>query len=316
MPRHTASAEMIQWLLAGDVAIQYQVHRDLLGKDDRRLQARIAAEGWGAQFLARQNPDGSWGKGFYQPKWTSSHYTLLDLRTLELPPDNALARQSVDGILKDWRKPDGGVGPGKTIEESDVCLNGMFLNYACYFGAEEAQLRRVVDFILGEQMGDGGFNCMRNRSGARHSSLHSTLSVLEGFLEYRKGGYGYRSDDIERVVLASREFILMHRLFRSDHTGEIIRRDFLQLSFPPRWKYNILKALDYFRAAGVPWDPRMADAIDVLLSRRLPDGRWRLNAAHPGEVHFTMEQAGQPSRWNTLLALRVLKAYGAAHAKA
>ena len=92
--------------------------------------------------------------------------------------------------------------------------------------------------------------------------------------------------------------------------GEIIRRDFLQLSFPPRWKYNILKALDYFRAAGVPWDPRMADALAFLLSRRLPDGRWRLNAPHPGQVHFVMEQAGQPSRWNTLLALRVLKAYG------
>jgi len=302
--------DVLDWLLEGDVAIQYQVRRDLLGDDDTGLRERIASEGWGRQYLQLRHPDGSWGRGFYQPKWTSSHYTLLDLRTLELPPDNPPARLSIAAILESERKPDGGIGPGKTVSGSDVCVNGMFLNYACYFGTDTRRLHPIVDFLLGQTMRDGGYNCRSNHSGARHSSLHSTLSVLEGFHEYRRTGDRYRAAEVEAAVASSREFILMHRLFRSDHTGEVIHPAFLQLPFPPRWKYNILKALDYFRAAGAPGDPRMADAIAELESRRGADGRWRSNAAHPGEVHFVMEPAGQPSRWVTLLALRVLGAYG------
>ena len=197
------------------------------------------------------------------------------------------------------------------ITGSDVCIDGMFLNYACYFGAPPELLASVVNFILGQQMADGGFNCQRNRSGARHSSLHSTLSVLEGILEYARHGYVYRAADLEKVAAESREFILQHRLFKSDHTGEIIRRDFLQLAFPPRWKYNILRALDYFQAAAAPWDERMADALAVLLAKRKADGRWLAEAAHPGATHFVMEAPRKPGRWNTLMALRVLKRYGA-----
>lgn len=82
---------------------------------------------------------------------------------------------------------DGGIGPGKSQAVSDVCVNGMFLNDASYFG--EAEDMRVVDFILAQRMPDGGFNCQLNRSGAHNSSLHSTLSVLEGIQEYAQQGY-------------------------------------------------------------------------------------------------------------------------------
>ena len=183
----------------------------------------------------------------------------------------------------------------------------MFLNYATYFGAPENELESVVDFILAQRMTDGGFNCRLNRSGARHSSMHSTLSVLEGISEYVQNGYNYRITELQHAAEEGREFLLRHRLFKSDRTGLIIRQDFLRLSYPPRWKYNILRALDYFRASGAPWDPRMSDAVAELVSRRRADGRWLLASAHRGETHLTMETAGQPSRWNTLLALRVLK---------
>lgn len=303
--------EILRWLEAGDVAIRYQVGRDLLGKDDPTLQARIAREGWGARFLACRNRDGSWGERFYQPKWTSTHYTLLDLKTLGLPPDNRLARESVHGIVCTEKKPDGGIGPARSIPASDVCVNGMFLNYASYFGEPEADLRSIVDFILAQRMDDGGFNCLKNTVGARHSSLHSSLSVAEGILEYRRNAYRYRRDELDEAAASAREFMLLHRLYRSDHTGEIISPGFLNLTFPPRWKYNILRALDHFRAAGCPYDARMSDAIAVLLAKRGSDGRWPVRAAHPGQVHFTMEPVGGPSRWITLIALRVLRKYGA-----
>lgn len=304
--------DVLRWLEDGDVAIRYQVARDLLGRDDPALQARIAREGWGARLLACRNRDGSWGLRFYQPKWTSTHYTLLDLKTLGLPPDNALARESVHRVVLGEKKPDGGIGPARSIPVSDVCVNGMFLNYASYFGEPEAGLRSIVDFILAQRMHDGGFNCLKNTTGARHSSLHSSLSVAEGILEYARNGYGYRRDELDRAAESAHEFMLMHRLFKSDHTGEVIDKGFLRLTFPPRWKYNIQRALDHFRAAACPFDERMSDAIAVVLAKRGRDGRWPAHAAHPGQVHFVMEPAGAPSRWNTLIALRVLRVYGTA----
>jgi hypothetical protein len=158
-------------------------------------------------------------------------------------------------------------------------------------------------------MPDGGFNCKRNREGARHSSMHSTISLLEGMLEYGRRGYDYRLGELEQTASEAREFLLMHELYKSDHTGEIINKNFLRLSFPGRWYYDILRALDYFQDAGVGWDERLSPAIGVILNKRKPDGRWPLQAKIPGKVHFEMEKAGKPSRWNTLRALRVLKRY-------
>lgn len=300
-------SELIKWLLQGDVSIQYQVHRDLLSIERTDLQKRIATEGWGVRFLSRRKRDGHWGRKFYQPKWTSSHYTLLDLRNLCVEPNNPLIQKSLDLILDNEKGRDGGVGPIGTIPVSDVCINGMFLNYASYFKVKEEKLKSIVDFILSQHMPDGGFNCRSNRSGAVHSSLHSTLSVLEGITEYELNGYKYRLTELRNTKKSSIEFILMHRLFLSDRTGKIINKDFLKLSYPCRWRYDILRALDYFQHSKTKWDKRMKPAIDLLLKKRNKDSTWNVQARYPGQVHFEMERAGQPSRWNTLRALRVLK---------
>jgi hypothetical protein len=309
LPDPAARDNVLDWLLQGDVAIAYQARRDLLDESDPSLRARIATEGWGARFLAARGADGVWGKRFYEPKWISSHYTLLDLRTLEVDPDQPLIRASIGKILAEEKKPDGGIGPARSVPVSDVCVNGMFLNYAAYFGGPEAELRSIVDFILAQRMDDGGFNCLRNTVGARHSSLHSSLSVAEGIQSYAACGYAYRIEELRHAAATAREFMLRHRLYRSQRTGEVISPQFLRLSFPPRWRFNILRALDHFRAVGHPWDERLGDAMEVLAAKRRPDGRWLLQADHPGQVHFHMEKVGEPSRWNTLLALRVMRAF-------
>jgi hypothetical protein len=159
-------------------------------------------------------------------------------------------------------------------------------------------------------MKDGGFNCHSNRKGAVHSSLHTTLSVAEGILEYSKSGYKYRTSELQKAEQGSREFILQHRFYKSDRTGKIIDKKMLMLSYPSRWRYDILRALDYFQFAGVDYDNRMDNAIEVLLIKRRKYGNWPLQTKHPGQTHFDMEKSGEPSRWNTLRALRVLKHYG------
>ncbi len=300
--------QIIEWLLAGDVSIQYQVYRDLLGKDRSDLQDRIATEGWGKAFLAQRKANGHWGDRFYQPKWISTHYTLLDLRNFNISPDLAVPQETIHQVLQESKAEDGGIQLGpSTSHRSDVCVNGMFLNYASYFHIPEASLRSIVDSLLGELMPDGGFNCRTTRSGARHSSLHSTISVLEGFASYLQAGRGYRREAVLKAKASAEEFILCHRLFRSDHTGETIHRDFLKLPYPSRWKYDILRALDYFQQVRIDWDDRMEDALQVLQQKRNTHGSWNVQAAHPGQVHAVMEKAGKPSRWNTLRALRVLR---------
>ena len=301
------------WLLDGDPAIEFQARRDLLderGQKARSARGRIATEGWGRRLLAQRHVDGHWGRGFYQPKWTCSHYTLLDLRNLEIEPTHPKTRDSIHGIATTEKRTDGGIGPGSEAHKSDVCVNGMFLNYASYFGEPESELTSIVDFLISQHMADGGFNCRSNRSECHHSSLHSTLSVLEGFHEYRKRTYQYRSDEIAAIIEEAREFILIHRFFRSDRTGAIIQPSFLRFTYPPRWKYHALRALDHFAVSGVPWDDRMLDLLNLIVDRRRPDGRWFGAASHPGAVHFKMEPARQPSRWATIAALRTLKAYG------
>ncbi len=251
----TDKQQIIDWLLEGDVSIQYQVHRDLLSIERLDLRNRIALEGWGALFLSKRRPDGHWGIKFYRPKWTSSHYTLLDLRNLSIAPDHPEIRESLEMIVTTEKGKDGGISPASTV----------------------------------------------------HSSLHTTLSVLEGITIYERNGYKYRLDELREACQSSLEFKLLHRLFLSDRTGEIINHDFLRFSFPCRWRYDILRGLDYMQYAGRDWDDRMNPAIQVLLKKKSKDLTWNMPARHPGQVHFDMETAGKPSRWNTLRALRVLK---------
>lgn len=299
--------QIIHWLLEGDVSIQYQTYRDLLDQDKPRLRNKINSEGWGLKFLSKRHENAYWGQSFYQPKWISTHYTLLDLKNLNISSTNKLIKESVQKIFNTEKGPDGGIRPIGQNQKCDVCINGMVLNYSTYFGIKEELLCSVIDFLLNEKMKDGGFNCRSNSTGAIHSSLHTTLSVLEGIFEYHKNGYTYRLNELLEVQQEAHEFILMHKLFRSDKTGEIINPNFLKLYYPSRWYYDVLKALDYFQYAKIKYDHRMDDAIEFLQNKKTKEGVWKLPSKHPGQTHFEMEQAGKPSRWNTLRALRVLK---------
>ena len=302
--------QIIEWLLKGDVAIQYQVYRDLLGIDRKDIQYKIQHEGWGNQLLSMRSPNGHWGDRFYQPKWISTHYTLMDLRNINLSPDNEIVKETIELVLGMGKAEDGGIPLGpSTSRYSDICVNGMFLNYASYFRTAEKELCSIADSILQEVMPDGGFNCRTTRSGAKHSSLHSTISVLEGLNEFLKSGYTFRMNDIKGAKKSAEEFILQHKLYLSDRTGEIINKGFLKLPYPCRWKYDILRALDYFQYAGSNWDERMENAVRVIKDKRNNKGTWNMQAAHPGKVHFIMEEAGKPGRWNTLRAMRVLKQF-------
>ncbi len=301
---------VLDWLLDGDAGVRFQTTRDLLRRDAAALQAQVAVEGDGAAILAARGPGGHWGRGFYQPKWTCSHYSLLELRNLGLDPAHPAARETVALILTNHKSRDGGVDPRASTQHSDACINAMVLNYAAYFGAAEEHLVSIVDCLLAGQVVDGGFNCRRGPE-VTHSSVHTTLSVIEAVTGYERAGGLHRLEDLRAARSSGVEFLLRHRLLRSERGNEVISPVFLLLHEPTRWHYDILRCLDALADAHVAYDDRMQEALEVLVRRRTPDGRWPVNRGYPGETHVPLPRAGSANRWVTLRALRVLQAYPA-----
>jgi hypothetical protein len=299
----------VEWLLAGDPSIRWHVMRDLLQASPEQVareRHRVADAGWGHRLLALQGRDGRWDKGLYTPKWTSTTYTLLLLRSLGLETANRRARRGAELLLDAGLYIDGGINlwlPRRKC--SETCVTGMVLGSAARFAPDDARVNRLAAHLCAEQMQDGGWNCQRCR-GATHSSMHTTISVLEALLEYEQAK-GRLGADTCAARERAHEFLFRHRLFRSHRTGEVIDGCMTRFSFPPQWHYDVLRALDYLQAAGARRDSRLQEGIEIVERRRSQNGTWLLQNFYRGRYHFVMEEPGAPSRWNTLRALRVLR---------
>ena len=301
------SGPVVRWLLDADPSIRWQVMGDLTGEPAEVVaaeRARVAVEGWGAQVLDRQRPDGRWGDGSSGPQWASTLYTMLLLRDLGLDPTGERARTAV-ALVRDQFTWGPEFGDLPFFEgEVEPCINGSVVALGGYFGETSD---RLVARLLSEQLEDGGWNCEAERGSVR-SSFHTTICVLEGLLAYEKAKGATAAVTDARV--RAHEYLLARRLFRRLSTGEVIKPEWTRFSFPTIWHYDVLRGLDYLRRAGVGPDERMAEAVGLVAKGRDGDGRWRLNDPHPGLALDMEGGAGTPSRWNTLRALRVLARYG------
>jgi hypothetical protein len=309
---------VLDWLLDSDPAIRWQVLRDLVHAPPEAVaaeRARVASEGWGARLLALQGQDGQWAGGACFPAhssnwrdenngqpWTATLPTLQLLCDFGVDPCSDRVRRAV-ALVRDhcrWEH----AGQPFFNGEVEPCINGRTLTLGIYFGQD---VEGVVARLLGEQLEDGGWNC-EAENGSVRSSFATTINVLEGLLAYERATGG----SAESIAARHRgeEYLLERKLVRRKSTGEVINRAWLQFSFPTRWHYDVLRALEYFRSVSDVPDSRMAEAIDLLRSRQQRDGTWLLENTHPGKVHFALEECdGRPSRWNTLRALRVLDWY-------
>jgi len=307
---------VIDWMLDADPSIRWQVMRDLTHEAADVIaaeRARIATEGWGARLLALQEPDGLWGGTAWSHDWTDTFHALELLRRLGLDPGSEQARRAVGRVHDYVTWGDGAPRESPWADncffdgEVEPCINGNVVATGSYFGVDMTPL---VDRLLGEQLPDGGWNC-EVENGTTVSSCGTTINVLEGLLEHERatGGAGGVGESCRR----GEAYLLERRLFRRRTTGEVIDPSWLRFSFPHWYHYDVLRALEYLRAAGVEPDERVAEAIGVVEGNRDPDGRWPLQNVHAGAVHFQMEDGEDtPSRWNSLRALRVLDWFGRA----
>ena len=313
VPKPTSS--VICWLLESDPSIRWQVMRDLTEAPDAEVaaeRARVATEGAGARLLTLQAADGRWGGAAWNRGWDSTMHVLWLLREMGLDPASDEARRAV-GLVRDrvtWR----GCGPEEADDnpffagEIEPCINAQVAASGAYFGQD---VRGLIDRLLGEQLTDGGWNCEAPNRSTR-SSFNTTICVLEALLEYERAGNG--TPAVTEARLRGQEYLLERRLFRRRSTGEVIERDrkggapWTRFAFPTWWHYDVLRGLEYLRSAGITPDERVAEAIELVASKRDAAGQWPLETRYPGVMPIeTDEGEGRPSRWNTLHALRVLR---------
>jgi len=316
----TTDTEAIGWLMESDPSIRWQVMRDLLGAPEPEWaeeRRKVETEGWGAELLSHQDEDGQWAGGGFVPAgfdwskwketgqpWTATYPVLSQLRELGWDPGSDRARKTTKLIGESSRWDEG----NQPFWEGEIeeCINGQTVANGAYFGVD---VSAIVKRLLGERQDDGGWNCERINGSVR-SSFATTINVLEGLLEYERATGGTPESVAARK--AGEEYLLKRHLFRRLSTGETADEQFLQLSHPTRWRYDVLRALDYFRAAstqtGAAPDPRLEEAVERVRSKRLEDGKWQLDWNQRGSVWLDVNEGpGKASPWVTLGAMRVLK---------
>ena len=309
------------WLLDSDPALRWQVERDIIGEPPKvweATRARIATEGFGARLLDLQDRDGQWAGGAYFPgefsfdgpeaqepgqPWTATTWSLNTLRDWGLDGAVLRERRTAELLAENsrWEYDDLPYWGG----EVDCCINAYTLSNGLWLGAD---ISGIVDWFLEHRMADGGWNCDWVE-GSTRSSFHSTLNSLKGLLAYDAATGG--TDTTRGARREGEEYLLERDLFRRLSTGEPVGDWVDRFAYPFRWFYSVLNAADYFRQSvlleGRKPDPRMAEAIEMIRTARQPDGTWLQARRHPGRVWFEVDvDAGEPSKWLTLYATRVL----------
>jgi hypothetical protein len=295
--------DTIDWLLASDPAIRWQAMRDLTDASAAAIaaeRARVPHEGVGAEILARQGLDGAWHRAD-APDWLPTLFTLLLLRSAGADCADPAVESAMVRLQAGFRWDEAFGKKPFFGGEVEPCINGGTLALGAFFGHPAVSL---AERLLGEQLADGGWNC--DAPPSARSSFNTTICVLEGLLEYERAVGPLPA--ITTARSRGEEYLLERGLFRRRSSGEIADPTFLKFGFPPRYQYDVLRALDYLRDAGVKPDARLDDAVQVVERRQQADGRWLLDRVHREALALPFDETlGEPSRWITLRALRVLR---------
>ena len=131
-------------------------------------------------------PAGTGGLHYYQPKWTCTHYTLLDIQSLYAPRTTPPCREMVGRMLDECMKEDGSLNLSKYEHPSDTCVDGMALDYCAWFCPDDPRVRRLACYLLSCQKPDGGFTWDQ---GLEDGDAHTTICVLEGFGQCLDAGF-------------------------------------------------------------------------------------------------------------------------------
>jgi len=310
----------ISWLLDSDEPIiRWRALIDLVGAepdDPRAVETKreIPNGRIVRSLLAGQEDGGGFGRHYYS-KWRGGHWRLVSLMDLGAPPDLPGAAEALEPVLRGltgkshlthWPLINGRARRCASVD-------GNALAAAVRFGApDDPRIRVLAGSLVAWQWPDGGWNCDR-KPDTTHSSVNESLAPLRGLAAFAR-----MTGDAPAAAAADRaaEFFLRHRLAYSERTGRPIHPVVVRIQYPPYWHYDFMAALRVFAESGYLADPRTADALDLLESKRSDDGTWSPDAVHfkgpnkAGSLVDVIDWGKGPSEPVTLGALLVLKAAG------
>jgi len=317
-------ADPIDWLLEEkDPTIRYLALRDLMrvkGKELSEAKGAIMASGPVPKILAKQQPEGHWGRAedFYvRSKYKGTVWNLILLAELHADPEDPRVRQACESVLS-WSqdRSSGGfayMGTGeKGGRRSAVipCLTGNMVFSLVRLGCQEDErvrqgldwLARYMRFSL-EPMAGKEWPYVHDRCWRDHTCRSGAVKALKALAEVPER---HRSAGMRRTIEEGAEFLLSQHIFRKGPgSQETSRPDWLKLGFPLMWNTDILEILDILTRLGYQ-DTRMHDALNLVLSMRQPDGRWLQENRSQWKFLVPFEKRGEPSKWVTLRAIRML----------
>ena len=333
----------MEWLLEkSNPSVRYFALRDLLDKpaDNNEVVAAkkaIPESTVVRKILDKQKQRGYWEEPTspYLPKYKSSYWTIMILSRLGLDRTNEKVARACEFIFRfqhdeggfssdsperasmeyEYRRRKGKTLPSKNgfvsslVYESQLaCLTGNVVAALIRLGYEgDLRVKKAIRWLVKVQNKDGGWLCPYWKAHIRdkHACFMGTICPTEAFSEVSEKS---RATDVKEAVSRAAEFFLLHRLFEADHHNYgVINKSWLELSYPWFAGYNILRGLDMLTKLGYSKDERLCDAVEVLLQKRQSNGAWVLENSPEGRMQANMEKKGQPSKWITMIALRVLK---------
>jgi len=345
-PKVSVSKETLDWLLEDEPSVQYFTLTGLMdhGENDRSVRdtrGRIGREGWAATILAKQKDGIYWEnpESCYVPKWSSCAWQLAVLADIGLVGSDERIENSVEHYLHAHNVETGGFAlrpRGSEGIKPHVCSTGNMIRSLAKFGyGQDERVVKAMDWLISEQLVDGGWNCF-TEDGAKHGSFQATIEplwALAAMLQIHPLVKRW-----EDAAAKGSEFLLRHRIYKSKRNDSPVLLEFLTIHYPMHYRYDFLHGLRVLSELGAKYDPRMADAVNLLRQKRLPDGKWVLEGVYRGwrqsvGIHggkavsrpeereaFTegwgdghtlqLEEAGKPSKWITLQALLTLKRLG------
>lgn len=195
-----------------------------------------------------------------------------------------------------------------TFMEDDICVVAMMVSMLCYAKRDAIVINEMMDYLLKTQMKtDGGWNCASVRHQTIHSSINTTLSVLEAFRDYEYYGYEDKLPLLIEPTKEGIEYLLRKKLYLRETTHEPILSYITDIHFPIRWQYDIYRGLEYLASIKYTLQDNMKDALNILISK-FKHGILSKGSKFSGKTHFKLDK-DIVIKMNILRGLSILKVY-------
>lgn len=324
-------ADPTEWLLGEDnPSVRCFTLIDVLDKSENDLdveKSRKAIIQIGAvpKILSKQKSGGYWGvaENFYvKGKYRGTVWQLMVLAELGADPEEERVRHACEFILEHSQDPESGgfshmhvSNRGGAHDKVLPCLTGNMVWSLIRLGyLKDVRVRKGIEWIVRYQRFDDGVEeaakgwpyYKREKCWGRHSCHMGVVKTLKALAEIPAEE---RSENVKCTIEKGAEHILKHHVHKRSHDlTRVSKPEWLQFGFPLMWNTDALEILDILTKLGYH-DERMQEAIDLVVSKQDDLGRWKLERSFNGRFQVNIEQEGQPSKWVTLNALRVLKRF-------